>query len=229
MRSNGQSRCACSRRRAESAAAAILVRRSRSSNASARRGSTARISRAAATAWFAEMGLAFTFQRLSRAWDRASRPVLTVSCFGFPSMSLGSISACSGYRFGRASEYLCPNSVSQTVAQEVTSLPVPAVVGTAMIGVAESSSAAGAGLQEPEYGRELAARRREHLRGIDRPLDPPPRATITSGSLRAAAKRAACPDSSRVSGLGRMSLTVSTSSPARPRSRSASSAKSASG
>ena len=33
---------------------------------------------------------------------------------------------------------LRPRSSSQTVAKEVTSLPVPAVVGTAMIGIADS-------------------------------------------------------------------------------------------
>ena len=42
---------------------------------------------------------------------------------------------------GRDSEYFLPDWVSHTVAQEVTSLPVPAVVGTAMIGVADSASA----------------------------------------------------------------------------------------
>ena len=78
---------------------------------------------------------------------------------------------------------------------------------------------AGAGLQIAQNRLKAAARRCEHLRGIDH------RAAAERdddfAARRAAPNRALCSASSRVSGLGATSLTVTTGSPADRRNRSA--------
>ena len=49
-------------------------------------------------------------------------------------MSVGSITAKDGKRFGWSNEYFLLVCLFQTVAQRVTSLPVPDVVGMAIMG-----------------------------------------------------------------------------------------------
>jgi len=90
--------------------------------------------RAAATAWVSETGLALTFQIDSSACDSASRPAASVGPAGSERASSGSTIAASGHVSRRCSEYFWPASRSQIVAHGVTSLPVPAVVGTAISG-----------------------------------------------------------------------------------------------
>ena len=125
---------------AKVAARAIRTRRSRLPRSSTNPGRHSRISVAALTAWLVETGLPFTFQMLSSEWESASRAVLTVNSRGIPSISSGSISASVAYKDRRDREYLRPVPVSHTVAQLVTSLPVPAVVGMAIIGIDVSAS-----------------------------------------------------------------------------------------
>ncbi|MCY1504170.1 hypothetical protein D9M68_383270 [compost metagenome] len=93
------------------------------------------MSRTAETAKVSETGLAFTFQIASSACDSASSPVDTVVPAGTESMSSGSTMAASGQVASRCSEYFFWLPASQMVAHGVTSLPVPAVVGTAISGL----------------------------------------------------------------------------------------------
>src|SRR3954453_17502495 len=95
-------------RPASRAAVAIRLRRSRFVRSSTIAGRTVRISREAATAYVFDTGLALIFQRLSKACDKASSPVLTVSPRGFPTINVGSMTAWRGYRLGRDSEYFLP-------------------------------------------------------------------------------------------------------------------------
>ncbi len=95
-------------------------------------GSVARTSRAAATAKTSETGLALTFQIASSACDSASSALCRVTPRGSVSISCGSTSAASGQVSRRCSECFLPAARSQIVAHGVTSLPVPAVVGTAI-------------------------------------------------------------------------------------------------
>ena len=66
-------------------------------------------------------------------WVRASIPVAAVSRGGRPSVSAGSQTARLGIRWGEMKPSLRP-SESVTRAARPTSLPVPAVVGTAITG-----------------------------------------------------------------------------------------------
>ena len=93
-------------------------------------------SRAAATACVSEIGFEFTFQIDSSECESASRPAASVGPAGSETVSSGSTTAASGQVSFRCSEYffITPGVRSQTVAHGVTSLPVPAVVGTAMSG-----------------------------------------------------------------------------------------------
>ena len=70
---------------------------------------------------------------LSKEWDNASRPVEIVKFFGLLIINLGSITDISGYKDLSANENLLLYSLSQTVAQHVSSLDVPEVVGIAII------------------------------------------------------------------------------------------------
>ena len=73
------------------------------------------------------------------ACDRASSPVLSVSSSGMERVREGCKTACSGYSRGWDTEYFSPFSPHR-VPQGVTSEPVPAVVGIAMIGSVSRSS-----------------------------------------------------------------------------------------
>src|SRR2546423_335554 len=80
------------------------------------------------------MGLAFRFQYASIAWEQASIPVVAVKRGGRVRVRVGSSRAHVGYIPGPSSEYFFFSSRSHMVAQRVTSLPVPAVVGTITVG-----------------------------------------------------------------------------------------------
>ena len=74
-------------------------------------------------------GLAPTAAAASAAWVSTSMPVSAVTLGGTPSRKAGSKMAPSGRRPSSTSGYFTPWSVSVRTAKEVTSLPVPAVVG----------------------------------------------------------------------------------------------------
>jgi alcohol dehydrogenase class IV len=81
-----------------------------------------------------QTGLDALSHSLESLWNRNANPVSMVRSRGLPIMRSGSTIADSGYRPGWASENFRPAAWSQTVPQQVTSLPVPAVVGTAISG-----------------------------------------------------------------------------------------------
>ena len=197
---------------AKVAARAIRARRSRLPRSSTNPGRLSRISVAALTAWLVETGLPFTFQMLSREWDRASRAVLIVNARGIPTISSGSISASVAYKDRRDREYLRPVSVSHTDAQLVTSLPVPAVVGMAIIGIDVSASSPAPSsryrLTAPKPFPPAATTLAASI------TDPPPRATTTSGTGWAAANRAQASASMWKSGFGTTLSIVSAAGPA---------------
>src|SRR5690606_13578010 len=95
-------------------------------------GRHSRMSSMADMAKVSEIGLALTFQIDSKAWDSASRPVEMVTASGTVSISSGSMIAAVGQVQCRGKEYLRCWAEFQRVAQGVTSLPVPAVVGAAI-------------------------------------------------------------------------------------------------
>jgi hypothetical protein len=157
-------------------------------------------SRAAATAWLSEMGLAFTFQMDSSACDSASSPLCSVTGAGSVSISSGSITAASGQVCGRCSEYLLLAARSQIVAHGVTSLPVPAVVGTAISGLTSCGVNATAGCQQVDQFLKSLAFGADHQRlgGVDRAAaadgdeqhrSPHARARTLRTSLAATARR----------------------------------------
>ena len=108
-------------------------------------GNQASTLRAAETASTSLNGLACRFQIASRAWDSASNPVSRVTAAGQLCVRVGSTKAQSAKPKASSKErfWAGSKSVSQTVAQRVTSLPVPAVVGTIHSG-ARSSAGQGA-------------------------------------------------------------------------------------
>ena len=67
----------------------------------------------------------------STAWVSASMPVAAVMCGGRPVIRLGSSAAILGTMRGSTITSLLWRSGSEMTAATVTSLPVPAVVGTA--------------------------------------------------------------------------------------------------
>ena len=120
------------------------------------------------------------FQIDSSACESASSPAASVGPAGSESVSSGSTSAASGQVSGRCSEYFLPAARCHTVAQPVTSLPVPEVVGTAISvltrcgvnGLPVASSATRAS-NSPLSVPTISAL------AVSRAL-PPPTATITS-------------------------------------------------
>jgi hypothetical protein len=79
-----------------------------------------------------------------------------------------------------ASEYFAPLALSQTVAQEVTSLPVPAVEGAAMIGVMRRVLS---GARETRCSRTVANEPSLAARTFAASMiEPPPSAMMTSGA-----------------------------------------------
>jgi hypothetical protein len=87
--------------------------------------------RAALTARLADTGLRCTFHSDSSACDSASSPLASVAACGRLSIRSASTMAASGQVHGSCSDSLRARAWSHTVAQGVTSLPVPAVVGMA--------------------------------------------------------------------------------------------------
>ena len=71
--------------------------------------------------------------KVSRQWAMASMPVAAVSQAGRPRVSSGSRMAALGNRCQLWKPSLRPSS-TMTMAPRATSLPVPAVVGTAISG-----------------------------------------------------------------------------------------------
>ena len=67
----------------------------------------------------------------------ASSPVDRVRRFGIVTVYSGIMYARLGHKSAASTEYLAFSCISQTVAHWVTSDPVPAVVGTAKIGITE--------------------------------------------------------------------------------------------
>ena len=85
----------------------------------------------------------------------------------------------------RASEYFFIAVVSQTVAQDVTSLPVPAVVGMAMIGVRPSVSPS---FPVSRWRRTVSKSPLAAARTLAASMtEPPPSATMASMGWGAAA------------------------------------------
>src|SRR5512135_1066790 len=68
------------------------------------------------------------------AWVRASKPVAAVISRGMETVRRGSTRAILGMIIGLAISILTSRSVSVMMVNWVTSLPVPAVVGTAITG-----------------------------------------------------------------------------------------------
>jgi hypothetical protein len=66
----------------------------------------------------------------STRWVRASAPVAAVRPGGQVSVSSGSTIAITGSRYGEATPTFMPRSASYTTETQVTSAPVPPVVGT---------------------------------------------------------------------------------------------------
>ena len=120
----------------------MALRNSRLDGSTSKPGSVAITVRAASTASVSETGLEFTFQMDSSEWESASSAELRVTAAGAESVSDGSTSAASGHVCSVCSEYFLGVAElrSQSVAHGVTSLPVPAVVGTAMSGNACATS-----------------------------------------------------------------------------------------
>ena len=129
----------------------------------------------ASSAYNSEVSLALMLQMDSMAWHSASRPEWAVTSAGRFSVNRQSSTACVGRICGLATEYFTPSSY--TTAKCVASLPVPAVVGTAMSGrpgmagpgLRRTTSAAGAGWAE-RWLMSLAVSMTE----------PPPTASTTS-------------------------------------------------
>ena len=87
--------------------------------------------RTASTAKRSAMGWWFTLQKPSRAWARASRPVFMVVRGGTVMVRDGSTMAAVGMKRGLLMvRFSLPRLMTETW---VTSAPVPAVVGTAMM------------------------------------------------------------------------------------------------
>jgi len=68
------------------------------------------------------------------AWHKASIPVCAVGAGGSDSVSSGSRSASSGYRYGLFMPSFFLRFFRTKTAVKVTSLPVPAVVGIMILG-----------------------------------------------------------------------------------------------
>jgi hypothetical protein len=164
------------------AASAMRPRSSRLPSSRIRRGSTSRMSFTAEIANASEIGLALTFQIDSSACDKASSPLCSVTAGGSESISSGSMRAALGQVCGRCSEYFFWLSRSQMVAQGVTSLPVPAVVGTAIKALTACGVKAAPVASRPisSWKRPLAVPTMRAL-AVSMAL-PPPTATMTSTS-----------------------------------------------
>ena len=85
----------------------------------------------AASAMPSDVGVAQLPTKASTAWVRASMPVAAVMAGGRPVISVASSAARRGTRRGSMITTLLCCSGSAITAATVTSLPVPAVVGTA--------------------------------------------------------------------------------------------------
>ena len=82
-------------------------------------------------------GLKAGAMKVSMQWAMASMPVAAVSCGGRPRVSSGSQMAALGTRCQEWKPSLRPSSTIK-MAPRATSLPVPLVVGTAMMGATRS-------------------------------------------------------------------------------------------
>ncbi|MNJ53845.1 hypothetical protein D3C77_492570 [compost metagenome] len=125
-----------------SAASAIRERSSLFERSRYSCGKHSKMSRIAEIAKLSETGLALIFQIDSRACDKASKPVETVTPAGTVNISSGSIIATFGQVQSRCREYFFWLPLSQIVAHGVTSLPVPAVVGAAIRALLRAGSKA---------------------------------------------------------------------------------------
>ena len=116
---------------ASSAASDKAVRAGRLCACASAVGRCAITSRTARSARGRVMALARTFQSDSRAWASASRAASRVTFGGLVKHSTGSIQASSAWPCGGCQVSFCGLSPlrSQTVAEALTSLPVPAVLG----------------------------------------------------------------------------------------------------
>ena len=88
----------------------------------------------ALTAKASETGFFWMDVYASTAWVSASMPVVAVSFGGSEEVSAGSRMAACGTSLYEVNDSFACLCVSATTATSVTSLPVPAVVGTAMSG-----------------------------------------------------------------------------------------------
>ncbi|MNH08670.1 hypothetical protein D3C79_680940 [compost metagenome] len=175
------------------------------------------------TAKVSEMGLALWFQIASRACDSASSPVDTVTRPGTLSISCGSINATCGQVHARCREYFFCRALSHNVAQGVTSLPVPAVVGAAISGLCRAgvndlplASNSSSSSKLPDCVPTISAL------AVSMAL-PPPRAKTLSQSPCSAQNRSCTSRNQATSGFGcTVSITQTRRSPSRPRTRSTS-------
>ena len=127
-----------------SAATASASRRSSRRGARISAGRVATMVRTALAARLDDTGLRCTFHSDSSACDSASRPLASVAPAGRLTISAGSTIEASGQVHGRCSECLRERPASHSVAQGVTSLPVPAVVGIAISARCGPSAGSGA-------------------------------------------------------------------------------------
>ena len=158
--------------------------------------------RAACTAKRSLTGLAWRFHTDSRACARVSSAVSRVTAGGQLSVSAGSTKARSAnpQDSSRLRLHAGSTSVSQTVAQRVTSLPVPAVVGTSHKGSvcmagqgAVPRSAAAMASKSPSAGR--------HRSNLARSIVLPPPSASSTAPCEAAMRAHTRPENRRASAM----------------------------
>ena len=158
------------------------VRRARSRGSASKLGKVAIRVPAASTANASETGLALRFQIDSKACDKASSALTRVTLSGSVKVRAGSTKAISDHKASVWNESLVGVAAvrSHRVAQGVTSLPVPAVVGMeikgkacAVGGVCPARKATKVSANVPDGGR-LKRTLAESM------VDPPPIATTTA-------------------------------------------------
>ncbi len=134
--------------------------------------------RIASRAYMSETGLARWLTKASSAWVRLSMPVSAVVRLGSVAVSSWSTMAASGSAPRPAMSIFSSLATSVMTVKRVASLPVPAVVGTQMMGRAARSAATGT-LKSRMRAPSGAAARMAMALAVSIGL-PPPKPTSTS-------------------------------------------------
>ena len=129
-------------------------------------GSASRMMRSAAKARASLMGLRWSQVHASMAWHMASRPVAAVTRGGSDCVMRGSRKAASGIMQGEIYSSLTPRVGWRMTATGVHSLPVPAVVGTAMNGTRAPRGQVLAAHQGEDVVRALTDEQLDALGGV---------------------------------------------------------------